>query len=71
MANVKLIFYSTESSGFQTELSCSVNKDTEVYIDITSRDDNGGECNYTGICLDKSTAIKLSKILKTAINEIE
>jgi len=71
MANVKLVFYGTESSETDhVELCCYVNQDNQIYIALGN---SGERYDYTsaGICLDKSTAIKLAKTLRTEINKIE
>ena len=62
MANYKIVFHGTERSKTnKTELECFVNTDGEIFISL--------EDNYPQhICLDVSTAIKLSKTLRTNIN---
>ena len=66
MANVKLIFQGTKKSNTSgTELECFWNKQNEVTISIN----DNGDLYPTMISLDVSTAIKLSKTLRTAINE--
>ena len=67
MANIKLSFLGSEKSETEEhKLECFYNAHNEIYINIEMVD---GE--YGFICLDKSTAIKLSKTLKTEINKIE
>lgn len=68
MANVKLLFCDYEND--QIQLRCFANTGNLIFIDI---EDTGQDNDYNSqfICLDKATAIKLSKTLKTAINEIE
>ena len=69
MANVKLIFKGSEESKFtkNTELECFVNTKNEITISI-----NDGHDEYPSvISLDESTAIKLSKTLRTHINLIK
>jgi len=64
MANVKLIFYGTEHSE-ETELTTYVNAQNELFISIENDDLFG--C----ITLDKSTAIKFAKTLRTEINKMD
>ena len=64
MANVKLIFQGTEVSKTDDyELECYVNQFNDISISI---DDQESPANI--ISLDISTAIKLSKVLRTEIN---
>jgi len=65
MANVKLVFYGTERSETnEAELECFINAYNEIFICVQD--------NYQqNICLDKSTAIKLAKTLRTEINKME
>lgn len=66
MANIKLLFYGTESSQSEDhKLQCYANDQGEIYIDI-----DDGNSYPQWLCLDKSTAIKLSKTLRTEINKI-
>ena len=65
MANTKLIFYGTDRSDSRTELDVFVNAYDEIFISI---DDDEG-CYH--ICLDKSTAIKFAKTLRTEINKMK
>tara|TARA_R110000764_G_scaffold72464_2_gene148605 strand:+ start:3694 stop:3894 length:201 start_codon:yes stop_codon:yes gene_type:complete len=66
MANIKLLFYGTESSQSEdTKLQCYVNDQDEIFIDI-----DDGSSYPQWLCLDKSTAIKLAKTLRTEINKI-
>ncbi len=69
-ARVKLVFFGTESSDTnQHELECYLNHtNEEIYISINNKDDLHDPIGF--ICLDKSTAIKLSKSLRTEINKI-
>lgn len=61
MANTKLIFYGTERSRTDNNhLELFLNSYDEIFIEI----------NGEHICLDKSTAIKLAKTLRTEINKI-
>ena len=64
MANVKLIFQGAEVSKTDDyELECFVNQFNDIAISI---DDQESPANI--ISLDISTAIKLSKVLRTEIN---
>jgi len=65
MANVKLIFQGTERSETnETDLECYINTHNEITIHL--------EDNYPQyICLDKSTAIRFAKTLRTEINKME
>jgi hypothetical protein len=69
MANVKLIFQSSHDSVSEDELSCFVNSSGFILVCVNSR----GEYPEQGrsIELDRSTAIKLSKVLRTCISELE
>jgi hypothetical protein len=65
MPNTKLIFYGTEESGSDShELICFINHREQIYISL----DMGDYPVY--ICLDKPTAIKFAKTLRTEINKI-
>lgn len=67
MANVKLIFQGTERSKSEDhDLQCYLNGENEIFICI---DMDGMLRSY--ICLDKSTAIKLAKTIRTEINQME
>tara|TARA_R100001244_G_scaffold125044_1_gene94990 strand:+ start:191 stop:406 length:216 start_codon:yes stop_codon:yes gene_type:complete len=69
MANVKLTFYGSEKSEFtkDTELECFLNTKNEITISI-----DDGHLGYPNIIsLDKSTAIKLAKTIRTNINLIK
>jgi len=66
MANTKLIFYGTDNSNSKDhELECYCNIDQDIYISIDT-----GDIPPSWICLDKPTAIKLVKNLKSEINNI-
>ena len=66
MENTKLIFLGSRKSETQEhELQLYYNDRNEIYIKITIDD------NYTFICLDRATAIKLHKELKKQISYIE
>ena len=67
MSKIKLIFYSSDLSGIDSELECFANDRNEIYLRL--------HCIDTGfegvICLDKPTAIKFSKVVKTEISKLE
>lgn len=66
MANTKLIFYGTEESETDShELICHVTQRNTIFIKIDM------EHWEAFICLDKSTAIKFAKTLRTEINKME
>ncbi len=63
MANYKIVFQGTPESNTENhELQCFCNDKGEIYIEIES------DGVFQFICLDISTAIKLSKTLRTHIN---
>lgn len=62
---VKLIFESTERSESNTQLECMCNQFNEIYLSIDADD-----YPPSYICLDRDTAIKLVKKLKTEINKM-
>ena len=67
MSNHKIKFYGTEYSGTEEhDLETFVNRHNEIWISIEMPD-------FTPcfICLDKSTAIKFAKTLRTEINKIQ
>lgn len=67
MAKVKLLYCGTEKS--QTEnytLVMYANSNNEIYISIDSEDEQP-----SFICLDRSTAIKLSKELRKEISNLK
>ena len=68
MANVKLVFSGTQETQAH-ELQTYVNTRNEIYISIDS--DIESEYYKGWICLDKSTAIKFAKTLRTEINKME
>ena len=65
MANVKTVFFSSENDNMETELQCFFNANNEIFISI-----DDGDRPPSFICLDKSTSIKLVKVLKTEISKI-
>ena len=64
--SVKLVFQSSEKSEVSTEMVCHINVDNEIFISLYNEHDM-----YQFICLDKQTAIKFSKVLRTEISKIE
>lgn len=64
MANTKLLFYNSERLNDNVALECHSNVHNEIYINIQ----NGDEFQY--MCLDRETAIKLSKTLRTEISKL-
>lgn len=60
-----LIFQSSEKTELNSELVCYANSEDEIFIEISYED-----CPSAHICLDKQTAIKLSKVLKSEISKI-
>jgi len=71
MANVSLVFNSSEKGGLDTKLECHLNGGQEVFIKIYNGDsEDYSSINMQCITLDKSTAIKLVKVLRTEISQI-
>lgn len=67
MAKVKLLYCGTEKSGTETyTLTMYANANNEIFIGI---DSEGQQSSF--ICLDRSTAIKLSKELRKEISNLE
>jgi hypothetical protein len=66
MAYYSLVFYSSPESELTTELQCFVNSNNQITILIS----DPSEFRSMDIVLDKGTAIKLSRTLKSAINEL-
>jgi hypothetical protein len=64
MANVKTVFYGTENTE-DHELTCFMNINKEIYIGIDMIN-----IPESFITLDKPTAIKLAKVLRSEINKI-
>jgi len=71
MANIKYVFLGTEeSSTDEKELQCYLNGyDNQITISITDTSVKH-DYNIQHISIDKSTAIKLAKTLRTEINKI-
>ena len=69
MENVKLVFNGTDfSNTSNNELECYANGAGEICISIQDGIDYID--NYQNICLNKSTAVRLSKELKKQIGSI-
>lgn len=68
MSNIKITFLSTERSKLNSELQCYLNIFNEIFICI---EDSKKDFPASVICLDKQTAIKLAKTLRTEINKME
>lgn len=66
MSNHKIIFYGTKGSE-KTELECFYNTNNKIFIQI----DMGYNNIPDWITLDKDTAIKLSRVLKSEISKIQ
>ena len=67
MANVKLIFSGADNSGLEdVELTCFVNTQDNIFIGIEEP-----SAPMVFITLDKSTAIKFAKTLRTEINKLQ
>ena len=67
MSKVKLVFYSSDVSGHNSQMVCHNNNNNEIFISLSDVD--GDEYYSQYICLDIPTAIKFSKVLRTAIND--
>jgi hypothetical protein len=72
MANIKLVFQGTEESSTEkTELECFLNSyGNQITISLIDTS-CGQDYNTQFISLDKSTAIKFAKTLRTEINKIQ
>lgn len=64
MANLKLLFYDTES---ENEIQLYANTENEIFIAINKELTNVYDINTAYISLDIDTAIKLSKELRRQI----
>ena len=62
----KIIFQGSTKTGIESELQCFANTWNEIFIQI----DNKYDYN-SFICLDKQTAIRFSKLLKSEISKLE
>ena len=68
MANTRFLFLSSERDDRDAQLECFRNDFDEIFISIEDPNQDILYSNF--ICLDKETAIKLVKVLKTEINKI-
>ena len=66
MANVSLVFHGTDN---ETKAECYLNNSNEITLEVYY--DKESPYYSQLISLDKSTAIKLAKTLRTEINKIE
>jgi len=69
MAKVSYVFHSSEISELDTKAECFLNTLGEIVIQLYTDKDDPYYCQL--IALDKSTAIKFAKTLRTEINKIE
>jgi hypothetical protein len=68
---IKLKFYGTENSNTETQtLEIYCNEDNEIYVNIKDEDSNHSFYEQH-ICLDKETAIKLSREIRKQIALID
>jgi hypothetical protein len=68
MSNHKIIFFGSEESETQEhQLNLFANNNGNIYIGIDSKFNSVPDF----ICLDKATAIKLSRVLKSEISKIQ
>jgi hypothetical protein len=65
MSKTKTIFCSSDISNVSFEMECFANHRNEIYISIYNPDD---QQEFAFVCLDKLTAIKLSKHLRSEIS---
>ena len=63
---VKTTFLGSDKSGHDSEIQMFWNSNNEIFIEISD-----GNSPAQFIALDKSTAIKFSKVLRTEISKIE
>ena len=72
MANISVIFNSTSTGLLNPKLECYLNNSNEVFLKIYCGDgDDYENKEMQCITLDKSTAIKLVKVLRTEISKIK
>ena len=64
MSKTKIIFCSSDLSNVNFEMECFANHRNEIYINIYNPDDHQ---EFGFVCLDKLTAIKFSKHLRSEI----
>jgi len=69
MANLKIVFLGQENTHAEEhELICYLDEENRIYIELDMKDE---DYSPSWIYLDKSTAIKLAKTLRTEINKME
>ena len=66
MSRHKLLFYGTDNGTEEHVLECYINDNNEIFVSIENQD-----FPPSFIALDKSTAIKFAKTLRTEINKIQ
>lgn len=66
MANFSLVFHGTNQ---ETKAECYINTSNEITLEVYTEQDSLFHSQL--ISLDKSTAIKLAKTLRTEINKIK
>jgi len=66
MANFSIVFHGSDC---ETKAECYLNGSNEITLEVYL--EQGSPCNSQLITLDKSTAIKLAKTLRTEINKIQ
>ena len=69
MANIRLIFDSTEESGLNTSIECFVNAKNKMVLEISHFNGLGFEKRM--VALDRPTAIRLVKNMRKAIQLME
>ena len=65
MSRHKLLFFGTDNGTEEHVIECHINASNEIFINIQNED-----FTSSFIALDKSTAIKFAKTLRTEINKI-
>ena len=71
MSNIKYVFLGTEETNTHgVELECFLNEENQISITLEDTDCQH-DYNIQYISIDKSTAIKLAKTLRTEINKIK
>ena len=67
MSKHKIIFFGSDESNTEDhQLECFCNDENEIYISVDM-----GNISTSFIVLDKSSAIKLSRVLKSEISKIQ
>lgn len=70
MANIKTVLMPSERFEGEIELQVYANQHNEIYIEL-NRTSEEPFYQYSFTCLDKNTAIKLVKILKSEISKLD